>query len=175
MVELLGKLSCRFDPSASGQQPWMALTRRFFFKLKTNRKLNTRQFLKQEFTCTCEISYGRGNRTLRHKRQSPTPTTTPSLSVVGIPYPLATAIAIARNTMLVQTYTLGEELPLITLSFKILPVSAEELTRCELSRLSCHDHSHFFSSYLYKTKTEGEYFCSACKHSLQNLSHLDCP
>jgi len=38
----------------------------FFFKLRTNIKLNIRQFLiilTQVFTCTCEINYGRGNRT----------------------------------------------------------------------------------------------------------------
>jgi len=30
-------------------------------------------FKTQVFTCTCEISYGRGNRTLKQTRQSPTP------------------------------------------------------------------------------------------------------
>jgi len=37
--------------------------------------LNTRQFLNKylQFTCTYEISYGRGNRTRKPKRQSPTP------------------------------------------------------------------------------------------------------
>jgi len=35
--------------------------------------LNTRQFFKTHvFTCTCEISYGRGNRTQKPKRLSPT-------------------------------------------------------------------------------------------------------
>jgi len=33
--------------------------------------LNTGQFLTQVFTCTCEISYGRGNQTQKPKRLSP--------------------------------------------------------------------------------------------------------
>jgi len=35
-------------------------------------KHNT-NFKTQVFTCTFEINYGRGNRTLKHKRLSPTP------------------------------------------------------------------------------------------------------
>jgi len=39
----------------------------FFFKLSSNTKLNTRQFLTQVFTCTCEIICGRGNQTRKPK------------------------------------------------------------------------------------------------------------
>jgi len=39
---------------------------RFFFKTKDEQKVKHKTIFKtQQFTCTCEISYGRGNRTLK--------------------------------------------------------------------------------------------------------------
>jgi len=49
----------------------------FFFslKLRTNIMINTRQFLNKGIynIRTCKISHGKGNRTLKPKRQSPKP------------------------------------------------------------------------------------------------------
>jgi len=60
-------------------------------------------------------------------------------------------------------------------------VSSEELAfprliRCELSRLCCHGHSLLLTSYLCRIKRK-ENSCSACRHPLQDLTHLllDCP
>jgi len=50
------------------------------------------------------------------------------------------------------------------------------LVRCELSRLRCHGHSLLLSSYLCRIKRRNSSY-SACRHHLQNLTHLllDCP
>jgi len=45
----------------------------FFHKLRTNIKLDTRQFSTLVFTRTCEINFGRGNATQKPKRQNPLP------------------------------------------------------------------------------------------------------
>jgi len=40
-----------------------------FFQTKDEQKVEHKTIFKtQEITCTCESSYGRGNRTLKHKR-----------------------------------------------------------------------------------------------------------
>jgi len=61
-------------------------------------------------------------------------------------------------------------------------VSSEKLAlsriaRCELSRLRCHGHSLFLSSYLCRIKRKKNSSCSACGHHMQDLTNLllDCP
>jgi len=83
----------------------------------------------------------------------------------------------ARSLLFVET----------TLSYNSLPcqipsVSSEELAlsrliRCKLSRLRCHGHSLLLSSCLCRMERKENSSCSACRHPLQDPTHLllDCP
>jgi len=64
---------------------------------------------------------------------------------------------------------------------QISSVSSEKLTlprftRCELSRLRCNGHSLRLSSDLCRIKRKENSSCNACRHPLQDLTHLllDC-
>jgi len=64
-----------------------------------------------------------------------------------------------------------------SLPCQIPSVSSEELAfprliRCELSRLRCHGHSLLLTSYLCRIKRKQNSSCNACRHPLQDLTHL---
>jgi len=101
-----------------------------------------------------------------------------TLPFTHVSSPLASVIVKIRHT---RYSSWRQNLSHNSLFCQISSVTSEELAlprfvRCELSRLRCHAHSLFLSSYLSRIKRK-ENSCSACGHPLQDLTHLllDCP
>ena len=102
-----------------------------------------------------------------------------SLPTDAIPCPLPPVIAKVRYS---QYRNWRRHISHSHLNFQVPEVSSEELLlfrsiRSELSRLRCHGHSLFLSSYLHRISRKENSDCSACGHPLQDLNHLllDCP
>ena len=102
-----------------------------------------------------------------------------SLPTDSIPCPFPPVIAKVRYS---QYRNWRRHISHSHLNFQVPKVSSEKLLlsrsiRCELSRLRCHGHSLFLSSYLHKISRKENSVCSACGHPLQDLNHLllGCP
>jgi len=102
-----------------------------------------------------------------------------TLPVTHVSSPLDPTIAKIRHTRYsLWRGTVSHD----SLSCQIPSVSSEELAllrliRYELSRLRSHGHSLLLSSYLCRIKRKENFSCSACGHTLQDLTRLslDCP
>jgi len=86
------------------------------------------------------------------------------------PFKLETRYSLWRRTL--SHNSLSCQIPSVSSEELVLP----RLIRCELSQLRCHGHSLLLPSYLCRIKRKNS-SCRACRHPLQDLTHLllDCP